>query len=127
MSDKNNKKKILIADDAHETRNLVRMFLQKEGFDVIEAKNGQEAVDKSLSEMPDLVILDIIMPMLDGISAAVELFKKDKTKNIPVIINTTRGQLKDLLDLKETTQVRDFLEKPFRPAELVEKVRKILK
>jgi CheY-like chemotaxis protein len=120
-------KKILIADDAVETRTLMKMYLQKEGYLVIDVANGRDALDKAKSERPDLIVLDVIMPVLDGVSTAIELSGSPLTKDIPIIISTTRGQLKDLFELSQTTKIKEFIEKPFKPAELVEKVKEILK
>jgi CheY-like chemotaxis protein len=120
-------KKILIADDSKETRTLLHMFLEKEGYTIIESTNGSDALAKIHSEQPDLVILDLIMPVIDGVTVAIELDKNQKTENIPVIISTSRGQLKDLLDLKDIKNIKGFIEKPFKPEAILEKVRSILK
>jgi len=120
------KKKILIADDQVESRTLIRLYLTKAGYDVIEAANGQDALARIAKEKPDLVILDVIMPILDGASVAIELSKAPETQNIPIIISTTRGTLKDLFSVSQAAKISDFIEKPFKPEELVSKVTKII-
>lgn len=119
-------RKVLIADDMKETRTLIKIFLEKEGFKVIEAQNGQEAIDKAIAEKPDIIVLDIVMPVLDGVTTAENLFKNDVTKDIPVIISTTRGQMKDLFSVMGNTKIKDFIEKPFKPEQLIIKIKEIL-
>ncbi len=120
-------KKILIADDSSETRKLIRYTLEREGYKVIEAKNGDEAIQNTSKYNPSLIILDIIMPVSDGFSTVLKLKNSKKTKNIPIIVMTGHEKLGGLFMMHETAKFNDFLEKPFFPEELVKKVKNILK
>lgn len=119
-------KKILIADDARESRTLMRLFLEHEKYEVIEVSNGKDALTQIVKIKPDLVILDLVMPIMDGLSVAIELGKNAETKDIPVIISTGHGKLLDLLSFTESTKIKDYIEKPFKPENLVEKVKRII-
>ena len=75
--------KILVVDDEQLIREVIKEYLENDGYEVIEASNGEEAIDKALKDDISLIIMDIMMPKLDGFSACKEIFK---TKNIPTII-----------------------------------------
>lgn len=107
-------KKILVADDSENTRKLLTFALEKEGYKIIQAKDGEEALEKIRNIHPDLAIIDIVMPKLDGFSAVLQMKKNKKTKEIPIII-TGKEKLKVLFTLYETAKFEDFMEKPFRP------------
>ena len=79
--------KILVADDEKEIRNLLRLYLENDGFKVIEAENGLEVMDKLESDRPDMCLLDIMMPGMDGLTALKNLRSKS---NIPVMMITAR-------------------------------------
>jgi len=81
------KKKILIVDDEEGLRNLYREELKDEGYEVLTAKNGKEALQKLEKEKPNLIVLDIVMPKMDGMEALGRIIGKDK--NIPVILHTS--------------------------------------
>ncbi|MBI5574682.1 MAG: response regulator [Elusimicrobia bacterium] len=119
-------KKILIVDDCPETRALIHFALTRENYEVIEASNGENALIKAIQEIPDLIVLDIVMPRVDGFSTAVKLKENTKTENIPIIIASSKGGLRHLFELNKTLQVVDFIEKPFRPETLLEKIKNIL-
>jgi len=120
-------KKILIVDDCPETRALIHFTLTRENYDVIEASNGGEALIKAIQETPDLILLDIVMPQLDGFSTAVKLKENINTEKIPIIIASSKSGLRPLFELNKGLQVKDFIEKPFLPETLLEKVKDILK
>lgn len=82
------KKKILIVEDEETLCNILRDKIVEEGMEVSVAKNGKEGLEKSLSEKPDLILLDLIMPVMDGITVLHELRKDEWGKNVPVIILT---------------------------------------
>jgi DNA-binding response OmpR family regulator len=83
------KYRILIVDDNHSLVLAAERVLQKEGFDVITAFDGYEGLEKARAEKPDLIILDIMMPKMDGYTACHQIKKGTSTKNIPVIMLTT--------------------------------------
>jgi CheY-like chemotaxis protein len=114
-------KRILIADDDPVILRLIQVNLELEGYQVITANNGQEAVDRATAEIPDLVILDIMMPRLDGYQACEKLKAADATKAIPVIFLSAKAQQGDI-DRGKSYGVADYLTKPFDPSDLIDVV-----
>src|SRR5262245_58706231 len=82
------KRRILIADDSVNTRGILRFMLQNQGFELIEAENGEDALAKAGASLPDLIVLDGMMPKMSGFDACRELKQNPKTKAIPVILLT---------------------------------------
>lgn len=114
-------KRILIADDDPVILRLLQVNLELEGYDVVTANNGQEAVDAAGAEKPDLVILDIMMPRLDGYQACEQLKSDDATRHIPVIFLSAKAQQGDI-ERGKSYGVAEYLTKPFDPSELLEVV-----
>ncbi|MCA1703398.1 MAG: response regulator [Actinobacteria bacterium] len=114
-------KRILIADDDPVILRLIQVNLELEGYEVMTASNGHEAVAVATAELPDLVILDIMMPRLDGYQACEQLKGQDSTKHIPVIFLSAKAQQGDI-DKGQTFGVAAYLTKPFDPTELLEVV-----
>lgn len=117
----NNKQKILIADDELYIRLLVKDILQPD-FTVLEASNGEEAVNITRTEQPDLVLMDILMPKLDGYTACYAIKNNEITKDIPVVMLTGVGH--DLnKQLSQEMGATAYITKPFNPDDLLEKIR----
>lgn len=120
------KKKILIVED---DRTLVRLYstkIEKSGYEVATAFDGEEGLEKISSFKPDVVLLDIIIPKLDGFSVLEKMKKNPATKNIAVILLTNLGQDEDVSKGKELG-ARDYLVKSqFTPAEIVKKMEAVL-
>jgi len=114
---------ILVVDDEKNIVQLARLYLDKEGFQVESAFDGEQALEKFKTVRPDLVILDIMMPGMDGLSVAKEL---RKTSNIPIIILTARGDDVDRIVGLELG-ADDYVTKPFNPRELVARVKAVLR
>lgn len=114
---------ILIVDDEVNIRKVVREYAEFEGFEVTEAENGMEAVSLCHDNDYDLIIMDVMMPRLDGYSACKEIHK---TKSIPVIMLSARGEEYDKLFGFEIG-VDDYVVKPFSPKELMARVKVVLK
>lgn len=114
-------KRILIADDDPVILRLIQVNLELEGYEVITANNGEEAVAQAKAENPDLVILDIMMPRLDGYQACEQLKSSDDTKDIPVIFLSAKAQQGDI-EKGRSFGVAAYLTKPFDPTELLEVV-----
>ncbi len=114
----------MVVDDENDVVELIKFMLEKDGHQVVTASNGQEALDKVEATMPELIILDIMMPEMDGYTVNTRLQEKDETRTIPVIILTAKGQMKDLFELG--SNVVAFMEKPFDPRGLRDKIREIL-
>jgi DNA-binding response OmpR family regulator len=114
---------ILVVDDEINIRKVVREYAEFEGYEVTEAENGMEAVNLCHDNDYDLIIMDVMMPRLDGYSACKEIHK---TKNIPVIMLSARGEEYDKLFGFEIG-VDDYVVKPFSPKELMARVKVVLK
>jgi twitching motility two-component system response regulator PilH len=114
-------KKILIVDDSATDRQFFVDALTREGYDVITAQNGEEGVYKSRVEQPDLILMDIVMPGMDGYKATRTIVRDEATKHIPVIICTSRNQDTDRL-WGMRRGAKDFLVKPIREKDLIAKV-----
>ena len=114
---------ILIVDDEVNIRKVVREYAEFEGYVVTEAENGMDAVNICREKDFDLIIMDVMMPRLDGYSACKEI---NKTKNIPVIMLSARGEEYDKLFGFEIG-VDDYVVKPFSPKELMARVKAVLK
>ncbi len=116
-------KKLLIVDDEDKIRELIKKYAVFEGYEADEAADGMTAVEKCRKHDYDLVIMDIMMPFLDGFSACKEIHK---TKNIPVIMLSARGEEYDKIHGFEVG-VDDYVVKPFSPKELMMRVAAVLK
>lgn len=115
--------RLLIVDDETKIRDMIRKYAAFEGYDVAEAEDGLAAVERCRVEDFDLIIMDVMMPNLDGFSACKEI---QKTKNIPVIMLSARGEEYDKLHGFEIG-VDDYVVKPFSPKELMMRVHAVLK
>lgn len=111
--------KVLVVDDDPEIRDVVHIFLRNEGFDVLEAEDGLEALECLNREKIDLIILDVMMPNFDGIKAC---FKIRETSNIPIIMLSAKGEDIDKIT-GLTTGADDYVAKPFNPLELIARVK----
>ena len=117
------KYRILVADDEAEIRDFLRLYLEKDGYEVLEASDGMEALEKVKKESPDLLILDIMMPGLDGIRTTL---KVRETSSIPIIILSAKSEDTDKI-LGLNIGADDYLSKPFSPLELVARVKSQLR
>ena len=117
--------KILIIDDDLDTLRLVGLMLQKQGFTTITASNGAEGVDLAQYQLPDLILLDVMMPGLDGYEVARRLRAKDETREIPILMFTAKSQLEDKVAGFEAG-VDDYITKPTHPTELQAHVKALL-
>ena len=120
------RKKILIVDDELVTLLPLKRSLESEGYIVIEACDGYEAIKKSKSEMPELIILDLMMPGMDGIEVCSQLKKDSLTEKIPIIMLTARDEVSDKVKGLEMG-ADDYVTKPFHLNELIARIRNILK
>lgn len=117
--------KILIIDDDLDTLRLVGMMLQKQGYQIIAASNGQQGLDLAFAEIPNLILLDVMMPQMDGYEVARNLRANPRTVNIPILMFTAKSQLDDKVTGFEAG-ADDYLTKPTHPAELQAHVRALL-
>lgn len=114
---------ILVVDDEERIRRLLKMYLEREDFIIEEAENGQEALELALKNDYDLILLDIMMPEMDGIDVCQELRKE---KNTPVIMLTAKGEESNRVQGFEVG-ADDYIVKPFSPREVVLRVKAILR
>src|SRR6185436_12626150 len=112
-------KRILIADDSSNTRGILRFMLQNQGFDLIEAENGEDALAKAASSAPDLIILDGMMPKKSGFDACRELKADPKTSKIPVILLTAIAQVEPNRDWASEAPADKYMAKPFQMKDLL--------
>ncbi|MEK6591437.1 MAG: response regulator transcription factor [Nitrospinota bacterium] len=118
--------KILIVDDEADILTLLEYNLKKAGFKVISAKDGPEALELTKKERPDLIILDIMLPSMEGTEICKVIKKDEVTSHIPVIMLTAKGEEVDRIVGLELG-AEDYITKPFSPRELILRVRAILK
>ena len=112
--------KILAVDDEDDVRRLIQIKLRKEGFDVLTAANGLEGFEKARDEHPDVVLLDVMMPKMDGYTAAAKI--KAEVSPAPIIIMlTAKGSEADIVE-GLTGGADDYIVKPFAPRELIARV-----
>jgi CheY-like chemotaxis protein len=118
-------KKILLVDDSSTVLMMEKMILSQDRYQLTTAKNGVEAIARARSERPDLILLDVVMPELDGFGALEAIRRDEATRQIPVIMVTTRSEATSL----ETGYARgcnDYVTKPVNSSELLAKVRNLL-
>ncbi len=117
--------KVLVVDDDVETLRLITIMLQRQGFQILTAGNGSQAITLANAEQPNLMVLDIMMPDLDGYAVMKEIRSNPKTTHIPVLMFTARGQVEDKVNGYEAG-ADDYLTKPVHPTELVAHIRSLL-
>ena len=113
--------KILVVDDSPTERHVLVELLTRKGYQVLTAESGEEGIEKAKSEQPDLVLMDVVMPGLNGYQATRTLTRDDATKHIPVIVCTSKSQETDKIwGLRQGAQ--DYMVKPINPEELLAKI-----
>jgi len=124
MSDKENKH-ILCIEDEPEMIDLIRLILGRRGFHVVGAAGGKEGLEKVRQNPPDLILLDLMMPDMDGWEVYQQIKADDRTKSIPVIVVTAKAQSIDKVLGLHIAKVDDYIAKPFSPQDLLESVDKV--
>jgi two-component system phosphate regulon response regulator PhoB len=123
--EKKTMKKILIVDDHEEIRKLVEITLRVEDYQILQAKNGEEAIKIVKAEKPDLIIMDVVMPgKIDGVEATRILKKDPETEACTIIMLTSKSDEEDVKRGMDAG-ANDYLTKPFSPLELIRKVEKV--
>jgi len=118
--------KILLVDDALFNRRLVEVVLKPQGYQLLLAKNGQEGIDLAIRERPDLILMDIQLPDIDGYRATQVLKSRAETRAIPVIALTASTELKDIQQAREAGCAA-HISKPFSPAGFPEMIADLLR
>ena len=108
-----NRKKVLIVDDEPDIVILLKSRFQSNGFDTVGVSNGKEAIEKALQEKPDIILLDLLMPVMDGYEAMKHLGENEETKDIPIILFTAAPPEKVIEKGDDTMMAIDFVIKPF--------------
>ena len=119
-------KKILIIDDEEDIQKLLKIRLQQENFNVAVAEDGDVGIKMAEQELPDMILLDIMMPRMDGYTCLKEIRKLPKTRDIPVLMLSGKEEEK-VKDLFAFQKISGYMEKPFELDNLVSKVKEILK
>jgi twitching motility two-component system response regulator PilH len=115
-------KKILIIDDSPTERAFLEALLVKAGYTTVLAMSGEEGVEKAKAELPDLILMDVVMPGLNGFQATRAISREETTKNIPVFICTTKDQETDKIwGMRQGA--KDYLVKPVNGDELIAKIK----
>ncbi len=120
------RKRILCIEDHPEMIDLIRLILERRGFQVEGAVGGREGIEAMLQAPPDLVLLDLMMPDVDGWEVYRQIKAREPLKNIPIIVVTAKAQGIDRVLGLHIAGVDDYITKPFGPKELVESVERIL-
>lgn len=110
-------KKILIADDEEDIKIVVQLYLESKGYEIVTAFDGLDAVDKAKSEMPDLILLDIMMPIIDGFEVCRRLKADPATAHIPVVMLSAASQTESK-KRGLSAGAADYIVKPFEPEHL---------
>ena len=116
------RKKILRVDDSNTILMMEKMLLARENYNLVIAKDGQEAYDLALSEKPNLIVLDVVMPKLTGFEVCQKLRQQEQTRTTPILLMTTRGEEENVKKGYEAG-CSDYLTKPINAAEFLAKLR----
>ncbi|MET0072378.1 MAG: response regulator [Candidatus Thiodiazotropha sp.] len=119
------KAKILVVDDSPTEIHIFKKILEKQGYQILAAKDGQEGVDIAKQELPDIILMDVVMPVLNGFQATRQLKNNASTADIPVIMVTTKDQQTDK-NWGMRQGATEYLVKPVAPAELLSKIRELI-
>jgi DNA-binding response OmpR family regulator len=117
--------KVLVIDDEAPIRLLCRVNLEAENMEVLEAVDGKEGLEQARAELPDVILLDVMMPGMDGWEVLRRLLEDEQTRDIPIVFLTARAELRDRARGLELGGV-DYVTKPFNPTELAPLVRDLL-
>jgi len=117
--------KVLVIDDEAPIRLLCRVNLEAEGMEVLEAPDGPAGLELARAEVPDAILLDVMMPGLDGWLVAEELMREERTRDVPIVFLTARADLRDRAKGMDLGGV-DYITKPFNPVELASLVRAVV-
>lgn len=120
------KKKVVCIEDEPEMIDLIKLILERKGFEVLGAVGGQEGLEVIRREMPDLILLDLMMPEIDGWEVFRQMRADEQLKDIPVIVVTAKAQSIDKVLGLHIAKVDDYVTKPFGPQELLRSVNKVL-
>jgi DNA-binding response OmpR family regulator len=121
-----NLKRVVYIEDEQEMVDLVRLILSRKGYEVLGADGGRKGLQLVIDQLPDLVLLDLMMPDMDGWEVYQRMKANDKTRQIPVIVITAKAQSIDKVLGLHIAKVDDYISKPFSPQDLLNSVEKVL-
>jgi two-component system response regulator VicR len=119
-------KRLAYIEDEAEMIDLVRLILGRRGYSVLGANGGREGLDLVRKELPDLILLDLMMPDMDGWDVYHQIKSEDLTRDIPVIVITAKAQDIDKILGLRVAKVEDYISKPFSPQELIDRIEQVL-
>lgn len=119
------RKKVLLVDDSATILMMERMILSRLPYDCVTATNGEDAVALALSERPDLILMDVVMPQMNGFDAVKRIREQEVTRDTPIIMVTTRGEMENI-ESAYALGCNDYVTKPINSAELMAKMRNFL-
>ena len=119
-------KRLAYIEDEAEMIDLVRLILGRRGYTVLGANGGHEGLELVRKELPDLVLLDLMMPDMDGWDVYHQIKSEELTRDIPVIVITAKAQDIDKILGLRVAKVEDYISKPFSPQELIDRIDKVL-
>jgi DNA-binding response OmpR family regulator len=125
--DRDEKKRIVCIEDDQEMIDLIRLILVRRGFAVEGASSGEQGLAMVRESLPDLVLLDLMMPGMDGWEVYQQMKADDKTRHIPVIVVTAKAQSIDKVLGLHIAKVDDYIAKPFSPQELLDSIERVIK
>ena len=117
--------RVLVVDDSPTELLKLRKILEKNGFDVSEADSGDSAVDKAKAERPDAIVMDVVMPGMNGFQATRMLSRAPESANIPIVVVSSKSQETDKLWAKRQG-AREYIVKPVKESELIEKLKMVI-
>lgn len=119
-------KKIVYIEDDIEMTYLIKMILERRGYEIISTNNGLDGFDLVTKENPDLILLDLMMPEIDGWDVYHQLKSNNQTEKIPVVVISAKAQPIDKVLGLQVAKVTNYISKPFKPQELIEVIENIL-
>ena len=120
-------RRLIYIEDEEEMIDLVRLILSRKGMEVTGALGGREGLESVREQLPDLILLDLMMPDMDGWDVYHHIKADEVTRNIPVIVITAKAQSIDKVLGLHIAKVDDYISKPFSPQELIDSVEKVLR
>ena len=124
-SDTMARKKILLVDDSETVLMMERLILQNECYEVETAKDGKEGIAKAVETKPDLILMDVVMPHMNGFEAVKRLRQRDETKSVPIVMVTTQAEM-DSMEAGYVSGCSDYVVKPIDHLELLTKVKNLI-
>lgn len=124
--DQTNERRVVYIEDDQEMIDLVVLILSRRGYHVMGAHGGQNGLDLVFKEIPDVILLDLMMPGIDGWDVFQQIKANERTRDIPVIVITAKAQAIDRVLGLHIAKVDDYISKPFRPQELIDSINRVL-